>query len=128
MILLPSATSYMELVMLILLMGPFCGCCATLFFCLVGDCMSVRRLPFTFGVLGTTNSFFYFTKPFVFGHFRDVVRSYDGLFQATGTLTLFTGEYEVLQMYACGEISQTCRPITDHSNACNSPKERSMRH
>ena len=89
---MPLSTNYTELVIFILLMGSFCGCAAVLFCCVVGDFIGVRRLPLAFGVLGTVNGGFYFTKPFFFGHFRDVVQSYDGMFRITGAMTTFTGE------------------------------------
>lgn len=89
---LPFATSYTQMVIFVLLMGPFSGCGAILFNCLVGDSIGMRRIPLAFGIVGTVNGGFFFTKPFFFGYFRDVVQSYDGMFHLTGAMIVFTGE------------------------------------
>ncbi|XP_028967931.1 monocarboxylate transporter 12 [Galendromus occidentalis] len=88
---MPLSTNYVELVVFVLLMGSFCGCANVVFCCVFGDCLGVSRMPLAFGVLGTVNGGFYFTKPFFFGHFRDVVRSYDGMFWITGALSILVG-------------------------------------
>ncbi|XP_022700082.1 monocarboxylate transporter 12-like [Varroa jacobsoni] len=90
-LLLPATNTYTELILCILLMGSFCGCAAVMFLCVVSDIIGVSRFPLAIGTLGLTNGGFYFTKPFFFGYFCDVVQSYDGMFHMTGTLTLFVG-------------------------------------
>lgn len=91
-ILIPFATNYTQLVIFILLIGPFCGSAVVLFYCLVGDSLGMRRAPLAYGIVGATNGGFYFTKPFFLGYFRDIVRSYNGMFYSTGGMTVFTGE------------------------------------
>ncbi|KAK8767899.1 hypothetical protein V5799_005320, partial [Amblyomma americanum] len=89
--LLPVMNDFLPFVGMCLLLAMFMGCGNAMYGVLQSDYIRQDRLPVSYGAAGFVAGVLLIAKPFVIGYFRDVHKSYDGLFRMLSVLLFLLG-------------------------------------
>ncbi|XP_029849467.2 uncharacterized protein LOC8031149 [Ixodes scapularis] len=88
---LPFFSTYEGIMFMSILVGYAIGNTVVLFNVVLGDAVGVERIPTAIGCISFVAGLTAFSRPFLIGHFRDNIGSYDNMIRSLGAVVLVLG-------------------------------------